>query len=149
VTDLQTIADRVEIEALRAEFTDAAMTRDFDRLAALFTPDGAVRIPDAGAAAVGRAEIRAGVERLQGMWEFFVQNTHSGAVELDGDTATGRTFLFELGRLRDGASHQNYGIYHDRYVRTPDGWKFAERVYEMRYVDPTPLAGTATHVPAQ
>ena len=38
MTDFQAIADRVEIEALRGEFTDAAMMRDRARLAALFTP---------------------------------------------------------------------------------------------------------------
>ncbi len=27
--------------------------------------------------------------------------------------------------------------------RTPDGWKFTERVYEVRYLDTTPLAGSA------
>jgi len=31
VSDLQAIADRVEIEALRGEFTDAAMMSDYDR----------------------------------------------------------------------------------------------------------------------
>jgi hypothetical protein len=34
-------------------------------------------------------------------------------------------------------------VYHDRYERTPDGWKFAERVYEVRYLDTTSLAGWA------
>jgi hypothetical protein len=34
-------------------------------------------------------------------------------------------------------------IYHDRYQRTGDGWKFTERVYEVRYLDTTPLAGSA------
>ena len=33
MTDLQAIADRVEIEALRGEFTDAAMMRDRARFA--------------------------------------------------------------------------------------------------------------------
>ncbi|MGH2392524.1 MAG: hypothetical protein ACRDGH_03375 [Candidatus Limnocylindria bacterium] len=42
MSDFQTIADRVEIEALRGEFTDAAMIRDYHRLASLFTPDGAL-----------------------------------------------------------------------------------------------------------
>jgi hypothetical protein len=49
MSDLQAIADRVEIEALRGEFADAVMMRDYDRLASLFTPDGAVRIPRIGA----------------------------------------------------------------------------------------------------
>jgi ketosteroid isomerase-like protein len=80
---LQTIADRVEIEALRGEFTDAVMMRDYDRLASLFTPDGAVRMPHLGAEAASR------------------------------------------------------------YRRTRDGWRFSERVYELRYLDTTPLAGSA------
>jgi ketosteroid isomerase-like protein len=143
MTDLQAIADRVEIEALRGEFTDAVMMRDWDRLAALFTPDGAVRIPHIGAAAVSRREIRAGIERLQGLLELFVQTTHPGMIALAGDTASGRAYMSELGRLRDGRSELNYAIYHDRYARAPGGWKFTERVYEVRYLDAAPLAGSA------
>ena len=45
--------------------------------------------------------------------------------------------------MRDGSSHMNYAIYHDRYQRTRDGWKFTERVYDVRYLDDTPLAGSA------
>jgi hypothetical protein len=80
MSDLQAIADRVEIEALRGEFTDAVMMSDYDRL---------------------------------------------------------------LMHGRDGNSQLNYSVYHDRYQRTPDGWKFVERVYEVRYLDTTPLAGSA------
>ena len=54
MSDLQAIADRVEIEALRGEFTDAVMMNDHDRLASLFTPDGAVRIPLGNIEAAGR-----------------------------------------------------------------------------------------------
>ena len=144
MTDFQAIADRVEIEALRGEFTDAVMMRDYDRFASLFTPDGAWRMPNIHVDLAGREEIRAGVERLQeSIREFFVQNTHPGTIRLDGDTASGRTYIQELGRFRDGRSQLNYAIYHDRYQRTPDGWKFTERVYEVRYLDTTPLAGSA------
>jgi ketosteroid isomerase-like protein len=143
MSDFQTVADRIEIEALRGEFTDAAMMGDRARLASLFTPDGALRMPNIPAELVGREEIRAGGERLQDQWDFFVQTTHPGTIQLDGDTATGRAYIQELIRLRDGSSHLNYAIYHDRYQRTPDGWKFTERVYEVRYLDTTPLAGSA------
>jgi ketosteroid isomerase-like protein len=142
MSDLQAIADRVEIEALRGEFTDAGMMRDWDRLASLFTPDGAWRMPHIPAEFVSREEIRAAVERLRGLWDYFVQNVHPGAIRLDGDTAVGRAYIVEFGRFRDGSSHLNYALYHDRYQRTPDGWKFTERVYEVRYVDTTPLAGS-------
>ena len=142
MNDCQNIADRVEIEALCGEYTDATMMRDYDRFASLFTPDAAVRIPDAGTELAGRDQIRAGIERMQGAWEFFVQTTHPGAIQVDGDTATGRAYLSELGRLRDGRSVLNYAVYHDRYRRTGDGWRFTERVYEVRYLDTAPLAGS-------
>jgi ketosteroid isomerase-like protein len=143
MTDFQAIADRVEIEALQAEFSDSAMMRDRARMASLFTPDGALRMPNVPAELVGREEIRVGGERLQARHEFFVQTTHPGVIELDGDTATGRAYIQEVVRTHDGIEGQNFAIYHDRYQRTPDGWKFAERVYEVRYVDTSPLAGSA------
>jgi ketosteroid isomerase-like protein len=142
MSDLQAIADRVEIEALRGEFTDAAMMRDYDRLASLFTPDGALRMPNIPAELAGQAEIRAWGARVPDFVDFLVQNTHPGTIKLDGDTASGRAYMSEIGRTRDGRSELNYAIYHDRYQRTPDGWKFTERVYEVRYHDTTPLTGS-------
>jgi ketosteroid isomerase-like protein len=144
MNDLQSLADHAEIEALRGEVTDAVMMRHYDRFASLFTPDATVRIPDADVELTGRDEIRAGIERLQGAWEFFVQTTHPGAIQLEGDTASGRAYIQELGRLRDGRSISNYALYHDQYRRTPDGWKFSERVYEVRYFETTPLTGTGS-----
>ncbi|MEU6553214.1 nuclear transport factor 2 family protein [Streptomyces sp. NPDC046915] len=143
MSDFQAIADRVEIEALRGEFTDAAMMRDRARLASLFTPDGVLRMPNIPIELTGREEIRTGGERLQAQWDFFVQNTHPGTIQIDGDTATGRAYMQEIARALDGRQGLNYAIYHDRYRRTPDGWRFTERVYEVRYLDTTPLAGSA------
>ncbi|MFJ6435881.1 nuclear transport factor 2 family protein [Streptomyces sp. NPDC091416] len=133
--------DRAEIDALRAEFTDAAMMNDHDRLAGLFVPDGVVRIPDAGIEAVGRDGIRGLGQQREAGFEVFVQTAHPGVVSLSGDTATGRACLSEAIRIRGGGSHLNYGLYHDRYLRTPEGWRFVERAYEIRYLDSTPLAG--------
>src|SRR6266540_1962285 len=145
MSDLRAIADRCEIEALRGEFTDALMMRDYDRFASLFTQNGAWRIPYINAELVSREEIRAGIERMQGLWDYFVQTVHPGTIQLEGDTAVGRVYISEYGRMRDGRSELNYAIYHDRYQRTPDGWKFAERTYEVRYLDTTPLSGSAPH----
>ena len=118
------------------------MMGDYDRLASLFTPDGAVRILHIHAAAAGREEIRTGIERLQGMLDYFVQTTHPGTIQLDRDTASGRACISELVHFRDGRSELDYAVCHDRYQRTGDGWKFTERVYEVRYLDTTALAGS-------
>ena len=141
MSDFQAIADRVEIEALRGEFTDAAMQRDYDRLASLFTPGGALRMPNVPAELIGQEQIRAFGRRVPEVVDFLVQNTHPGSIQLDGDTASGRAYMHEVGRGRDGRSGLNYAIYHDRYQRTSDGWKFTERVYEVRYEDTSPLTG--------
>ncbi|WP_406428759.1 nuclear transport factor 2 family protein [Streptomyces sp. NBC_00147] len=143
MTDFQAIADRVEIEALRGEFTDAAMMRDRARLASLFTEDGVLRMPDVPIEMTGREEIRTGGERLQAQWDFFVQNTHPGVIRIEGDTATGRAYMQEIARMQSGFQGLNYAIYHDHYRRTDEGWRFSERVYEIRYFDTTPLTGSA------
>ena len=143
MSDLAAIADRVEIEALRAEYTDAAMMKDYERLASLFTTDGVMRWPHAGLEFTGREAISAVGAQRESRVEFLVQTTHQGFIQLDGDTASGRAYMHEIIRLRDGSSHLNYAIYHDRYQRTEDGWKFAERVYDVKYLDTTPLTGTA------
>jgi uncharacterized protein (TIGR02246 family) len=145
---LQAIADRVEIEALSGEFADAAMMRDYDRFASLFTHDGAWRMPYMNVHVVGRQEIRAWIEQAQEhVWEYFVYQTHAGTIRLEGDTAVGRAYVSEFGHMRDGRSQLHYSLYHDRYQRTPDGWKFTERAYEIRYLDTAPLTGSATPPP--
>ena len=151
MTDMQAIADRVEIEALRAEFADATMMRDYDRLASLFTEDGALRMPNIPVELVGREQLRAWGGIAPTKWRYFIQTSHPGVIVLDGDTAHGRAYIQELLELNDGSGHQNIAIYHDRYARTANGWKFTERVYEVRYLDTAPLTGTGTvvSVPAQ
>ena len=147
MTDFQAIADRVEIEALRGEYTDAAMMRDYDRVASLFTPDGVLRMPNVPVELAGPEQIRAFGRRVPEVVEFLLQNTHPGVIRLSGDTASGRAYMFEIGRLADGHSELNYAIYHDRYQRTADGWKFTERVYEVRYHDTSPLTGSPVSSP--
>jgi hypothetical protein len=92
---------------------------------------------------VGHEQIRAGIERMQNLWNYFIQTSHHGTIRLEGDAAAGRTYITEFGLLRDGSSHRNFAVCNDRYQRTPDGWKFSERVYEIRYLDTSPLTGSA------
>jgi ketosteroid isomerase-like protein len=129
MSDFQAIADRVEIDAVRGEFTDAVMMRDYDRIALLFTPEGTWRMPNIPVELEGREAIRAWGRRVPDVVDFLAQNTHPGMIQLDGDTASGRAYMSEAGRGRDSRGGPNYAIYHARYQRTGDGLKFAERVY--------------------
>lgn len=141
MTDLRAVTDRVEIEALRGEYCDAVVLRDYERIATLFTSDGALRMPDIPANLEGPEQIRAWGRKVPDMVDFLIQNNYAGVISLDGDVATGRNHVFEIGRALDGRSAEIYAIWHDRYRRTPDGWRFAERVYEIRYLNESPLTG--------
>ena len=47
----------------------------------------------------GREEIRTGIKRLkEDLWDFLVQTTHPGVIQLDGDTASGRAYVLSFGR---------------------------------------------------
>jgi hypothetical protein len=107
MSDLRAIVDRVGIEALRGELTDAAMMRDYDRAASLFTRGGAVRMPHLNVELAGQEEIRDGGEQVPALVDYFVQTAHLGTIRLDGDTASGRAYICELIRLRDGRSELN------------------------------------------
>ncbi|MET9388591.1 hypothetical protein ABZY09_48530 [Streptomyces sp. NPDC002928] len=59
---------------------------------------------------IGREEIRAAIERLQDDWEYFVQTLLPGTIRIEGNTAVGRNYVAEFGRMRDGSSHLNYSL---------------------------------------
>jgi len=120
------------------------MMRDYDRVASLFTRDAVWRIPVVNVEFVGREEIRAGssgwgrVWLGEGLWDYLVQTTHPGTIQLEGDTASGRAYVLSFGHMRDGSAHLNYSVYHDRYRRTPEGWKFTERGDQIKYLGSSP-----------
>ncbi|MFE5095300.1 nuclear transport factor 2 family protein [Streptomyces sp. NPDC056638] len=89
--------------------------RDYDRIALLFTPDGALRMSNIPVELEGQEPIRACGRRVPNVVDFLVQNTHPGVIQLDGDTASGRAYMSEVGRGRDSRGGLNYAIYHDRY----------------------------------
>jgi hypothetical protein len=119
------------------------MIRDFDRFASLFTQDAVWRIPSStSSSSAGRrsAPGSSGWGRVSGTTS--CKPRTPGTIQLEGDTASGRAYVLSFGHMRDGSSHLNYSVYHDRYRRTPAGWKFTERADEIRYLDTTPLAGS-------
>lgn len=63
-----------------------------------------------------------------------LHQVHHPEIEVDGDTATGTWYLQDkvivdaFKFMLEGA-----GIYGDRYVRTPDGWRMAHTGYRRTY----------------
>jgi 3-phenylpropionate/cinnamic acid dioxygenase small subunit len=123
-----TYEDREAIRDLTARYNLAADTRDLDAYAACFVDGGAFEM-------VGLARLE-GTEQLTGMIGALdfptLHVTADAVVDVDGDTATQRCSFMLFARKPD----ENDLIvlttarYTDQLERTPDGWRFIERVAE-------------------
>jgi hypothetical protein len=81
---------------------------------------------------------------------FVVQLMHSGVLSIDGTRASGRWYLQEYLKFKDGNGMHNVGCYQDRYVKRDGLWLFAERHYAVLYNDEGrgDMSGTASEFPA-
>lgn len=132
------VADHLGVSRLQSAYADVINRRAWAELVELFLPDAPVRVDTVSRDAfefVGPAQvgdfIAGAIERFS-FFEFVILNSR---INLwpggDHDAAAARIFMCEV-RL-DAASEEwstAYGVYHDRYRRTPDGWRFARRDYQ-------------------
>jgi len=137
-------ADRLAIRELIERYSDALNRRDFVAMAALFTDDARWRVDAPFDLHFEGAAIATSIAAMIGNYAFLLQMPHAIAVDVAGDHADARTTIHEIAQAADGASGLNsFGLYHDRLVRTAQGWRFAERRFAPGYLDTAPLPGTA------
>jgi hypothetical protein len=125
--------DVVAIGQLAARYGDVVTRRAWGELPSLFAPGcpvtldlrGGRVLELAGADDVG-SFVAASVERFA-FFEFAVLNH---VVDVAGDRATGRLYLWELRQEAATATWTNaYGVYQDDYARLDGRWVFARRRY--------------------
>ncbi|WP_433496587.1 nuclear transport factor 2 family protein [Sphaerimonospora sp. CA-214678] len=123
------LRNQLEIRDLAARFTDAVNRRAPKEVAALFTEDGAWHVPGVPPA-VGHEAVTGLLAGLLRNFSRLVQLTHSGHVDVAGETATATWYISEKGADSAGDTFEFTGVYVDRLVRTEqDGWRFAERSF--------------------
>ena len=135
----QDVADRIEIDDLITRYATAVDTKDWDLYRTVFTDDAVIDYTSAGGIRGSLGEV---VEWLSHALKLFPMTQHlitNRHVVLDGDTATGRSYYYNpLGRP-DGKGGMQLlffgGYYNDRFRRTADGWRIAERIEETAWVD--------------
>jgi 3-phenylpropionate/cinnamic acid dioxygenase small subunit len=129
--------DRIGIEETMARYAWAMADKDWAAWRATLTPDATVDYTTAGGVA-GTAD--EALEWLQGALGAF-DVTASMIVNLvvedhDADSATTRSLYRMVMRLPgDEPTYlEASGWYRDRMVRTPDGWRIADRFEQMLYL---------------
>ena len=131
---LQWLVDRAQISDLLVEFARSLDERDWDANTALYVPDGVFMVGDVFRL-VGHDQLRAtgsdrGLGQYAGTWH--LSSNH--AIQIDGDTATTRSYLLGVHLLSDNPFHHadGGGWYDCTLRRTPEGWRFVTvRVHEV------------------
>jgi ketosteroid isomerase-like protein len=135
---LQELGDEREIRNLVARYSDAVSRHDEASWAATWTEDA---VWDVGIAkASGREACVKTWNQLMGQFRFVTQLPQYGTVELAGDQATGTWHYLEIGWPAEGPGMLTIGHYRDRYTRSAEGWRFAERVFRIMYMGPADLS---------
>lgn len=136
---LRDLIDERAIRRLVARYSDAVASRDEATWSATWTDDA---VWDMGLAkAEGRAEVVRTWKRLMGGFRLVSQLPQYGSVEVDGDRASGRWQIVELGWPASGPGSLLLGRYDDVYRRTAEGWRFQRRVLRVLYLGPPDLSG--------
>lgn len=133
-------SDWLAITELKARYCRLLDTKDWDGYAALFTEDAVLDTTAAGGYGVieGRASfvpmVRASLEQAE-----TAHQVHSPEIDVDGDTAHVVWAMQDRVHMPDrGMSFVGYGHYHERYVRTAEGWRIAFTALTRLRVDAIP-----------
>jgi len=140
---LEDIADRLEIQDLLVSYSHAIDFQRWDELDDVFTPDAHIDYTVFGGPKGSYPEIKEYLRTTMPMFSAYYHMVSTSKIEVDGDTATGVTICHNPMVLGEGENEHIFvcGLwYKDKYVRTPDGWRIAERVEEKTYVDNMPAA---------
>jgi len=139
---LEEISDRLEIQDLMVAYSHAIDFKNFDELDDVFTPDAFIDYTVFGGPKGPYPEVKQFLKDQMPIFSSYYHMISTSKIELEGDTATGVTVCHNPMVLpgKDGSETVFVcGLwYHDKFVRTADGWRIKERIEEKTYVKDMP-----------
>lgn len=135
--------DRLQIRDLIEGYSNAVNRRDWDLLASLFADDGVWSVMGAHTdrEVRGRDAVRREISSVVEPFELCFQVIGAVHIRLDGDRAAATSGLQDFIKIASEADMTLFGIYHDVFVRTSQGWRFQRREYRGRYFGRDALGG--------
>ena len=122
---------------------------DWDRVLTTYVPDGVWDIPHLGVRFEGHDAIREALTQFFGLMGYVLQLNAPAVVEVDGESATAQSLIHEFGKVVGREEGFEFlGWYEDTLIRTPDGWKFVERIFRHLGTHSFPLAARNPFVPS-
>jgi hypothetical protein len=136
---VQALSDRLEIEGVLTRYAWALDAREFDRLDDVFTPDAFVDYTSAGGVKGPFPEVKAWLMSVMPHFPAYQHLVTNKDITIDGDTATSRAAFYNpMGQPTEGGGLSLFfvgGEYHDKLVRTPQGWRINERIEKTVWMD--------------
>ncbi len=128
-------ADWLAIANLKARYCRLLDTKDWEGWGQLFTEDFHLDVTGSGGDVVkGRDAVVASVRGSIGTAKTAHQ-VHFPEIEIDGDSATAIWAMEDRVVWEGGRALTGWGHYHERYVRTAEGWRIAEQKLTRLHMD--------------
>ena len=141
---LAEISDRLEIQQLMANYSNAIDSRNWDRLDSVFTPDAYIDYRPFGGIDGTYPKIKAWLPPALAKFPHYYHLIANTDIVLSGDSARARTACFNPMEcpLPDGGRQVMFiGLWYvDQLTRTPAGWRIRERVEEHCFVHNVPAS---------
>lgn len=123
------IDDQLAIRSLHDSYGDAVFRRDAVDWGNNWADGGRWHLM--GTIVDGRENIVNLWNGAMGGLAFVAFFSQVAAIEIDGDSASGRVFTHEVLETVDGETRRPVGRYDDRYVKRDGRWLYLERNYTM------------------
>jgi ketosteroid isomerase-like protein len=133
------LAAEAGIRQLQARCSDSVWRKDLAAFGDCFTQDAEWRI--AGRLLQGRDACVALLESIMPQIRRVLITMQVPILEVQGDSATGRTYLTETNARSARPPVFPIGIYYDRFVLEDGKWRFAWHHYQSFYYGPVDLSG--------
>lgn len=143
IKSLLKVKDELEIRSLADKFSDAANRVDGKAFQKLWATDSKWIIgAPINMEFKGKENMSDSVTHMLGLWDFFVQLTGPGVVNIDGDKATARFYVNEIARKSDDKTgNYNLSMYEDELIKENGEWVFLKRSYHTIYQDSPSYTG--------
>lgn len=133
--DRNATRDVVALNQLAFRYAAAVDACDVEGFLAVFAPDGRLRSYHADAEEPfadlrGHAQLAAIPNTMRGMYRRTAHMMTNHLVEVEGDAASGEVLCTARHLSADPADPSSINViirYVDRYARSPDGWRIADR----------------------